>query len=131
MFRELKEAQRLASSGLGQMIHLAYKIFSSEALKAMEETVAVDVSQILDHSLPRLTETYSIWLCATLKVHKHSCLHNKHSVYEYIYYITCRLQKWWASLAPPSWNTLKDSKLKTIANYQSGEDDNTSCIERG
>ncbi len=68
IFQELRQAQACSSSDIGQLIQLSHRVVSAEGFRELDETVAVEVSDVLDHSLPRMTETYSIWLYATLQV---------------------------------------------------------------
>lgn len=70
LFRELHKAEKESSSSIGQLIYLANRIFSP-AVDGEDtyERISAEVSNLLDGSLIRMTETYSVWLYATIKVH--------------------------------------------------------------
>ena len=69
LFRELHQAERESSSSIGQLICLGNRIFSSSMEEDnMYETINAEVSDLLDGSLIRMAETYSVWLYATIKV---------------------------------------------------------------
>ena len=68
IFQRLKSAQNEGSSLVGQLIHLAASIYTQESFEMLNRTVSVRVSEILGHCLPRLSETYPIWLYSMSKV---------------------------------------------------------------
>lgn len=70
---DLRKAQNRCSSLIGKMIHYSATIYTPESFEAMSQTVAVNVANSLGHCLPRLTDTYQIWLYTMLKV----CMQNK------------------------------------------------------
>lgn len=69
LFRELHKAEREASSSIGQLIYLGNRIFSPcVGGEDAYEAISAEVSNLLDDSLIRMVETYSVWLYATIKV---------------------------------------------------------------
>lgn len=69
LFRELHKAERESSSSIGQLIYLGNQIFSPSAgVEDAYEAISAEVSTLLDDSLIRMVETYSVWLYATIKV---------------------------------------------------------------
>ena len=53
---------------MGQLIKLSGLLFSEEGFDYLDGVVAVEVSRLLENSLPRLNDTYSVWLFTLLKV---------------------------------------------------------------
>lgn len=68
IFQRLKSAQNESSRVVGQLIHLAFSTYTQESFKELNRTVAVEVSEIMGHYLPRLSETYPIRLYTMSKV---------------------------------------------------------------
>jgi len=71
---DLRNAQKKCSSVIGEMIYYSALIYKPDSFEAMSQTVAVEVGNSLSHCLPRLTDTYQIWLYTMLKVCKHMLL---------------------------------------------------------
>lgn len=73
VFNDLYEKKSVASSVIGQLIHLAYHIYQIPQLKTSVSTsLPSEISDQFDTLLPRLFDTYSIWFYTLLKV----CPHN-------------------------------------------------------
>ena len=68
LFRQLGVARQQASSVIGQLIKLSGLLFSEEGFDYLDGVVAVEVSRLLENSLPRQNDTYSVWLFTLLKV---------------------------------------------------------------
>ena len=67
---ELRKIQNSCSSLVGKMIEFAARIYMKVKFEELSQTVAVTVSDALRHCLPRLTDTYQIWLYTILQVCK-------------------------------------------------------------
>lgn len=65
---ELRRMQTNCSGLVGKMIQFAASIYTHDNFEELSQTVAVEVSDTLGHFLPRLTDTYQIWLYTILKV---------------------------------------------------------------
>ena len=68
IFQKLKLAQNESSKVIGQLIQFTASIYTQESFEELNHTVAVNVSEIMGDYLPRLSETYSIWLYTMSKV---------------------------------------------------------------
>ena len=68
---ELRILQNKCTGLVGKMIEFAASIYTADNFEELSQTVAVEVSDRLGHFLPRLTDTYQIWLYTILKVWKY------------------------------------------------------------
>ena len=68
VFKRLHKAEKEASASIGQLISISQKIFSGNDFEEKFESLSTQVSDLLHDKLLRMTETYSIWLHATIKV---------------------------------------------------------------
>jgi len=67
VFKKLHQAEKESSASIGHLISFSQKIFAEPGTEEILESINTTVSDLLTGKLLRMTETYSIWLYATIK----------------------------------------------------------------
>ena len=69
VFHALSESKKNASAVVGLLINFAYKLYCVDDLQsAVGQSIPGEVKNVFSDLLPRLYDTYSLWLYTVVKV---------------------------------------------------------------